>query len=114
MRSRELNKRVEVYSSTLVDNGFGGNTSTPTLVTTLWCKVENSNLKRSFAAANLAELGTIDTQRSVLFIFRLNPNLVIRAKDHYLRYRNKNYQIGVAPTNSNFEDNYVTMIGNEV
>jgi head-tail adaptor len=110
MRSRELNKRVEVYTITGVTDGFGGQTTTPTLVKALWAKVVTYQAGK---ATNLADLGTITQQRSVLFTFRDNPNYTITGENHFLKYRNKTYTIGTAPTNINFEDNYVTFIGHE-
>ena len=43
MRSRKLSKRVEIWQTSNVSDGFGGNTIAETLITSSWAEVITLN-----------------------------------------------------------------------
>ncbi len=108
MRSRKLNKRIEIWELTQVSNGFGGYTVTDSLLGSSWCSVKTFQAGRF---SNLSEFGIVEGSKSVLFTLRKRNDLVYDLGTMYIKYRDVKYTISTAPTNVDFDDKYITFIG---
>ncbi len=107
MRSRALNKRVEIWSvGSPTPDGFGGNTTTDVLITSTWAKV--STLR---AGSNISDFGILDVNRAVYFTVRKRVDLDYNEGIHYIKYRNVSYTINTAATNVDFNDRFITFVG---
>jgi len=87
-RPRQANKRVEIYETTIVADGYGGNTTTLTLAKTRWSIVEDMT-----ASSYQSEAGITDFTNTYKFTFRYDPSFTIDAKKHVLRYKSLDYKI---------------------
>jgi SPP1 family predicted phage head-tail adaptor len=87
MIARKYDRIIEMWITTTVSDGFGGNTVTTTLDYTLWANVTTNNASRT------NENGQNDNFVQVVFTVRNNPNLNISIKDNFIKYNNVIYNI---------------------
>jgi SPP1 family predicted phage head-tail adaptor len=87
MISRKYDKIIEMWITTTVSDGFGGNTVTTAIDYTLWANVTTNNASRT------NENGQNDNFVQVVFTIRNNPNLNISIKDNFIKYNNVIYNI---------------------
>jgi hypothetical protein len=87
MISRKYDRIIEMWITTTVSDGFGGNTVTTALDYTLWANVTTNNASRT------NENGQNDNFVQVIFTVRNNPNLNISIKDNFIKYNSVIYNI---------------------
>jgi hypothetical protein len=87
MISRKYDRIIEMWITTTVSDGFGGNTITTALDYTLWANVITNNASRT------NENGQNDNFVQVVFTVRNNPNLNISIKDNFIVYNSVIYNI---------------------
>jgi head-tail adaptor len=87
MISRKYDRIIEMWITTTVSDGFGGNTVTTALDYTLWANVTTNNASRT------NENGQNDNFVQVVFTVRNNPNLNISIKDNFIVYNSVIYNI---------------------
>lgn len=103
MRARNFNKQVLFYETSEADDGFGGQTTTTSLLFTTWAKVET--IKGSHTIKNLG-----------LNYTNLNLKITIRNRDDiqsrtlFCKYRDEDYAITSYPINDNFGDSFISFI----
>lgn len=103
MISREYNKRIEIWQTSNVDNGYGGETVSETLIASSWAKVSSaSNNARS--VGRLTDLGITDPNNAIIVNLRHRNDLTYNAINQYLKYRGVKYIIQNDPTNIDFND----------
>lgn len=99
MRARKYNKKVEVWQTSKVSDGFGGSTIANTKIADTWCDITTLNsLSRS------TEFGIIDTSDTLILKLRKRNDLTYNSKIHYFVYRDEKYLIQGQPVNIGFED----------
>lgn len=104
MRARGLNKRIEVYQTAGVSDGYGGSTVTPTLMTTTWAKLETLD------SAQVTALGLDYTKNSLLVTTRKREDFDFNSKTIYIKYNSVKYTITSFPTDENFRHAFITFI----
>lgn len=87
MIARKYDRIIEMWITTTVSDGFGGNTVTTALDYTLWANVTTNNASRT------NENGQNDNFVQVVFTVRNNPNLNISIKDNFIVYNSVIYNI---------------------
>jgi hypothetical protein len=87
MIARKYDRIIEMWITTTVSDGFGGNTVTTALDYTLWANVTTNNASRT------NENGQNDNFVQVIFTVRNNPNLNISIKDNFIVYNSVIYNI---------------------
>lgn len=108
MRSRALNKRIEIRGTEKISDGFGGYTVNDILISNSWAKINSVQAGKS---NNLSDFGLIDVNNSIFVTLRKRNDLTYNAETMYFNYRGKKYTIATAPTNVNFDDRLITFIG---
>jgi len=104
MRARKYNKRVEIWQTSNVSDGFGGYTNTSSQVGTSWAKIEPMKNDRKSE-----EVGVETLLNTIIVTMRKRNDLTINPLNMYLRYRSTNYEIqGVV--NIGFEDRDLQII----
>ena len=104
MRSRALNKRIEVWQTLSVDDTFGGKTTEDNIITTTWAKLESlDNVK-------VSALGLSYAKETLTVTTRLRDDFKYNSKLIYIKYRDIKYTIASFPTNENFTDAFITFI----
>ena len=107
MRARSFNKRIEIWNTTTVSDGFGGNTVTDVLVTSSWANVNTINGKSSTLTT---ELGILEASSTIEVKMRKREDLTIDIDTMYVKYRSVKYVIKSNPTNVGFKDNIIQFI----
>ena len=110
MRSRQFNKRIEIWQTASVSDGFGGLTVSDALLSSSWAKITSNQPGK---ASNVSDFGITDGQRVVMFTLRLRNDLDYNVETQYIKYRGKKYSIVTAPTNIDFDDKYIVFAGIE-
>jgi SPP1 family predicted phage head-tail adaptor len=87
MIARKYDRIIEMWITTTVSDGFGGNTVTTAQDYTLWANVTTNNASRT------NENGQNDNFVQVVFTVRNNPNLNISIKDNFIVYNSVIYNI---------------------
>jgi hypothetical protein len=105
-RARGFNKRIQLWQTESVSDGFGGNTVIESKIAEFWAKLDTLQNKR-FTSRND---GTIDFANSVQVTMRSNPLLSLNYKVNFIVYRGARYELTENPVNKNFEDNSVSFI----
>tara|TARA_R110000851_G_scaffold311662_1_gene471928 strand:- start:244 stop:591 length:348 start_codon:yes stop_codon:yes gene_type:complete len=108
MRARKYNKKIEIWQTSTVSDGYGGGGVTSTRLTSVWCKfITNDALLRS------TDIGQTETSNKLMLKVRKNPNINYNSKNMYFVYRNIEYMIQGTPINIGFEDRelQLTLIG---
>ena len=108
MRVRGFNKRIEIWSTANVSDGFGGSKVTSTLLSNSWANIKTYQAGKG---NNLTDFGIVDANNSILITVRKRNDLVYNVETMYVKYRGVSYTISTAPTNINFNDSYITFIG---
>ena len=108
MRSRAFNKRVEIWSTVIKADDFGGNTTVAFLVTSSWAKIE------TFKSGNKnntdTDFGTLSTDNGIIITLRKRNDFEYNSTTHFLKYRGEKYIISTNPTNKDFKDGIIQFI----
>jgi len=107
MRRNDFDKRISIYSVQPTADGFGGYSTSATLVDTVWAKVEPLG-----AGENNTEYGLEDANRSARFTIR--KGVTILSSDFFVKYRDKQYKITSGPTEIDFKNRFFEFIGSEL
>ena len=107
MNSRSFNKQIKLYSVSPVADGFGGFTTSATLVGTYWAKLEPLG-----AGAMIQEYGLEDADKSMRVTIR-KPIIHISA-DYFVIYRDKTFKITSGPFEIGYENRFMEMTCQEV
>ena len=107
MRRSDFDKQVRIYSVSPVADGFGGFTTSATLVDTRWAKIEPLG-----AGDAISEYGLEDANRSIRVTLRKND--LVLSSDYFIIYRNATYKITSGPVEINFENRFLEMVCQEL
>jgi SPP1 family predicted phage head-tail adaptor len=87
MIARKYNKYIEIWKTTTVSDGYGGNIVSTELDYTLWANVTTRNSLRT------NENGQNDNFVNTIFTVRNNPNFSVSIKDNFIKYNDIIYNI---------------------
>lgn len=87
MIARKYTKQVQIWKTTKVSDGYGGNTVTEEVDFTVWANV---TAKRAF---RLNEEGQNDNNVQTIFTIRNRATLDISIKDNFIKYNGLIYNI---------------------
>ena len=105
MRSRRLNKRIEIWQTAKVADGFGGSTVSETLITSSWCEIKTYN-----KVTNGDSIGIKNPTNTVMFKLRLRNDITYNSINQFIKYRNEKYIILNQPFNVNFRDKTIEIL----
>ena len=86
MIARKYDKRIELFTLTTLDDGFGGFTVYPTSTGKKWGRIETKVSIRS------VDNGTIENYQTIVISFR-GKGLNLNVKTDYIMYKSKKYVI---------------------
>ena len=85
--ARRYSKRIAVWQYTANPNGYGGNTTTDTFLSNVWCEV------RTIPIDKLTFFG-LDTDQTYIRIFlRKNSDINYEADNIFFKYGSKTYTV---------------------
>ena len=104
MRSRRYTKRIEIYETTNVADGYGGNTVSEALLGESWCELKTIKNPKRFV-----DLGINDILNTIVINVKHRNDLTYNGVNQYLKYNGNKYIIkGI--TNLNLKDNDIEII----
>ena len=109
MRARRFNKRIEIWQTAIVSDGFGGNTSSNTLITSSWAEIKSLNVSNRIGKSS-SDFGINNTQLGVMVTVRLRNDITYNSINQYIKYAGDEYTISSFPENKNFDNSYITFI----
>ena len=105
-RAREYTKKISIYSSGTVSDGFGGNTITNYKLLDTFAKLETLD---KFKYRNI-DFGDIDMANSLVVTIRKRSDFQLDYKNMYFEYRGQRYTISDRSFNKNFYDDYIQFL----
>lgn len=99
MRARKYNKKIEVWQTAPVIDGFGGSIVSETLITRSWCHL--TTLDR---VTRSTDFGITETNDTIIIKLRKRNDLTYNSKNLFFKYRGLKYIIQSEPINIGFED----------
>ena len=104
MKARKYDKLIQLWKTTEVDDGFGGNTvNTGVLQSTFWANVQTKG------ARNLNENGSVQNINQIVFTIRNRYDIDLQ--DCYVKYQSKVYQIATT-TNQDLNNIEIEIVCN--
>ncbi len=103
MRSRKYTKRIEIFTTAAVSDGFGGNTVSEVLLATSWADI------RTVRPERLTDLGITDGTHSIEVRLRHRNDLDYEQEGIFFKYRDSSY-IFKSVNPINLEDVHVIVI----
>lgn len=91
-RARKYTKRIDIYFTNKISDGFGGNRTQENYLYSLWVMINTLNANSSFNNRQ-SDLGTYDKANSLRLLFRYNPQLDFNYKNMYFVYEGSKYFI---------------------
>jgi head-tail adaptor len=105
MRSRKLSKRIEIWQTSNVSDGFGGNTVAETLIASSWAEIITlNNTNRS------TDIGITSATNTIKVRLRKRNDITYNSINQYLKYRGFKYIIQNQPFNVGFRDDVVEIL----
>ncbi len=105
MRSRKLSKRIEIWQTSNVSDGFGGNIVAETLITSSWAEVITlNNTNRS------TDIGITSATNTIKVRLRKRNDITYNGINQYLKYRGFKYIIQNQPFNVGFKDEVIEIL----
>jgi len=87
MISRQYTRKIAIYKTTNVPDGYGGNTVTDVLIGSYWAEVkQNSSFKDN-------SIGKSDIENNYSFKIRANDNLTLDIDNLSIVYRGNKYVV---------------------
>ena len=105
MRCRKLTKRVEIWQTSNIPNGFGGNSVAETLITSSWAEVITlNNTNRS------TDIGITSATNTIKVRLRKRKDITYNGINQFMKYRGYKYIIQNQPFNVGFRDEVIEII----
>ena len=105
MRSRKLSKRIEIWQTSNVSDGFGGNTVAETLITSSWVEIITLNdVNRS------TDIGITSATNTIKVRLRKRQDITYNSVNQYIKYRGSKYIIKNQPVNVGFRGDVIEIV----
>ena len=105
-RARKYTKKIQLWGSVAVSDGFGGNTVSDSQITDLWANLTTLNAMKY----QNTDFGDINLANSVEVKIRYNPNLSIDYKNNFIVYLGDKYFFSENTVVTDFRKNTVTFV----
>lgn len=109
MRARKYDRRVQIFQTQKVSDGFGGHKTSNTLIAESWAEVRTA-ASTSALSQRLTEFGVTDPTLGVIFKMRFRNDIPYTAVNQYIRYRGQDYIIQNAIINEGLDNIEVELI----
>jgi len=109
MGARRFKKRIQVWQTLRVENGFGGNTLNTQLITSTWADIRSLSSNQRFSDKT-SNFGISNTQLAIIVTVRQRNDLTYNSINQFVKYAGQEYTISSFPEDKNFDHNYITFI----
>ncbi len=110
MRARGLNKKVYVWQTKTLPNGFGGNSVYNEIITSSWAKVETAKT----TAKDLNDIGVENMSINLIFTVRYRNDIQYTGINQFISYNGVNYMFTLAPNQVDLNRTFVKLITTRV
>ena len=111
-RSRNLRKRIEIWETSKVSDGFGGYTIKTIQLTQTWADIRTLPISNKYGNSPEA-VGIFDPGTAIIIKVRKRKDLLFNAINQYIVYNGSQYNIETNPTNPDFNNNYIQFIASK-
>ena len=109
MIARKYTKRIELWQTSIIADGYGGNTVSTTLISKSWANVKTAS-NNSRYASRMVELGVTDPINAIIIQLRQRNDITYNAINQFIMYQGVKYIIQNAPTNIDFNGTDIEII----
>lgn len=110
MISRKYNKRIQIWQTSKIPDGFGGYNIAEQLISSSWANVTTVS-NNSRYSERVVDLGITDPTSALIFRTRLRNDLPYNSINQFVRYAGNNYVIQTRPVNINHNNTEVEFVG---
>ena len=103
--ARQFTKQIEIWQTTTVPDGFGGNTVTEEILTRSWANVTTLG-----GRSRVTDFGVTDTNNTILVKLRKRNDITYNSINQFIMYRGVKYIISSFPENVDFNDVYIDIV----
>lgn len=104
-RARKYNKKIELWQTTDVFDGYSGYATTSTLIDNVWCEISTNN-----STYRDTDFGKTETTNKIVVKLRKRNDIDYVSKNLFFKYRGNIYTIVSEPININFEDREIQIV----
>jgi len=87
MIARKYNRQIEIWKTTSVADGYGGNTVTSTKLFAVWANISTKN------AIKQTEFSQVANITQTVFVVRNRYDMALTPADNFIIYAGKEYEI---------------------
>ena len=106
-RNRAFNKRIEIWQTTNVADGYGGYTTTNLKIAESWAKIQTTDIREG---AELSVIGVNDPTKAIRITLRHRNDITYNAKNMYVVYGGNTYAITTEPIVRDFMGSFIEII----
>ena len=107
--ARRFKKRIDIWETLRVKDGFGGNTNTEVKIASTWADIETLN-NASSMQNNKPDFGVNDPQNSVKVTVRKRNDLTYSNINMFIIYAGFKYFLKTSPINVGFNNSYIEFV----
>ena len=104
-RARKYNKKIELWQTSDVFDGYSGNAPVSALIAQVWCEIKTNN-----STYRDTDFGKTETSNRLVVKLRKRNDINYVSKNLFFKYRGHTYTIVSEPINVNFEDREIQII----
>ena len=108
MRARALNKRIEIWQTTEISDGFGGYKTFDQRITTSWAKVETKKQHKRGDERD-TEVGMNDYSEQLTITMRYRKDIAYNSVNQFLMYRGVKYTFTMSPQDIDFSSTFISL-----
>lgn len=106
MRSRGLNKKINIWKRNQVSDGFGGFTMQDEFITNSWAKIETAKT----TARDLNNIGMENMSINLMITVRYREDLQYTGINQFISYKGVSYAFTLAPNEVNLNNTFVKLV----
>jgi len=104
MRARQLNRKVYIWQTIKIEDGFGGSKTYNELITSSWAAVRTHKDTRRDT-----EVGVSDYSEKLDITMRYRNDIRYNSVNQFLMYKGVKYTFTMSPMNMDFNEAFVTL-----
>ncbi len=104
MRARQLNRKVQIWQTRKVEDGFGGSKTYNELITSSWAAVRTHK-----DTSRDTEVGVGDYSEKLDITMRYRNDIQYNSVTQFLTYRGVKYTFTMSPMNQDFNEAFIVL-----
>lgn len=109
--SRRFTKRFELWETTRVDDGFGGDLVDTKLIGTSWCEIKTANANSRYRST---DNGITSATNQIIITTRKRADLIYDSINQFIKYRGETYVFSNQPYELDFDNMFIEIVATKV